>query len=107
MNRARKGRELEHRARKRLEAQGYYVVRAAASLGLWDLVAIARRNKGAAWTTLQEWGPMRVVQVRSNRRPRSHEMRKLRHWHLRAPYLVRCEVWVWRDRKPAPEIEVL
>ncbi len=97
MNRARKGREREHQTRKLLEQAGYTVTRSAASLGLWDLIAI-----GDNWAD----HVLRVVQVRSNRRPRARELQVMREW-ARKHTLTRCEVWVWRDRAPAPEIEVL
>jgi len=53
MNAKRKGTRNEHRSMRLLEAAGYSVTRAAASLGDWDIIAI---------------GPVDVilVQVKSN-----------------------------------------
>ena len=40
MNAKRKGTRNEHRSKVILEAAGYAVCRAAASLGVWDLIAV-------------------------------------------------------------------
>jgi Holliday junction resolvase len=39
-----KGTRNEHRSMRLLEAAGYSVTRAAASLGAWDLVAISSKD---------------------------------------------------------------
>lgn len=44
MNTSRKGARAENLCRRTLERQGYTVVRAAASHGPFDLVAVARRR---------------------------------------------------------------
>ncbi|MBZ5574868.1 MAG: hypothetical protein LAO09_23690 [Acidobacteriia bacterium] len=51
-----KGTRNEHRSKALLEASGYAVCRAAASLGVWDLVAVGSTD-------------FIVVQVKSNRPP--------------------------------------
>jgi len=43
-NPSRKGRYYENLARKELESQGYYVIRSAASKGIWDLIAIDEKE---------------------------------------------------------------
>ncbi len=54
MNAKRKGSRNEHRAIRILEAVGYVCTRAAASLGVFDVIAIGRQG-------------MRLIQVKSNR----------------------------------------
>ena len=61
MNTAHKGRRAEHRARALLEAEGFAVVRAAASKGVCDLVAwnatsirLVSVKSGAAYASTAE-----------------------------------------------------
>jgi Holliday junction resolvase len=92
MNTAHKGRRVEWKTRDALEAQGYAVVRAAGSHGVFDLVAIGPKD-------------VRLLQVKANRWPGSDEMEKLRSF--RCPAIVSREVWRWDDRMPGPKVRVL
>lgn len=92
MNTAAKGRRLEHRSRRLLEAAGYAVVRAAGSLGTWDLVGLS--PAGVA-----------LVQVKANRPPSPADLEGLRDFPA-PPNTVKL-VHVWRDRQRAPDIREL
>lgn len=85
----RKGARNEHKSRRLLEAAGYSVTRAAASLGLFDLIAI-----GAAGVLL--------VQVKSNSWPGRTEMERLRSFLT--PPGCRKEVHRWRDWARLPDV---
>lgn len=61
MNAKRKGAKNEHRSRLLLEAAGYAVTRAAASLSAWDLIGVGSTD-------------FVLVQIKSNEWPRSPEM---------------------------------
>lgn len=89
MNAKRKGTRNEHRTIKLLEAAGYACTRAAASLGVWDIIAI---------------GPVDVVlvQVKTNAWPGSAEMETLTLF--RAPPNCRKLVHRWRDRQRMPDV---
>lgn len=89
MNAKRKGTRNEHRSMRLLEAAGYSVTRAAASLGAWDIIAI---------------GPVDVVlvQVKTNAWPGSVEMETLTLF--RAPPNARKLVHRWRDRQRLPDV---
>lgn len=89
MNTKRKGSRNEHRSMRLLEAAGYAVTRAAASLGDWDIIAI---------------GPVDVVlvQVKSNAWPGSAEMERLALF--RAPPNAKKLVHRWRDRQRLPDV---
>jgi len=92
MNAKAKGARRERQARMILETAGYFVVKAGGSLGCWDLVALG--PQGA-----------RLVQVKSNERPRPAERERLALFP-RLPYCTK-EVWVFFDRQREPAIEVL
>lgn len=92
MNSKAKGSRRERQARKILEAQGFYVVKASGSLGVCDLVALGVDG-------------VRLVQGKSNCRPRSAEMARLREFP--SPTYARKEVWVFVDHLPGPGIEVV
>ena len=87
-----KGTRNEHRSRRLLEAAGYGVTRAAASLGCWDLIAI---------------GSVDVVlcQVKSNAWPGLSETETLRSF--RCPPNCRRIVHRWRDRQRLPDVREL
>jgi len=91
MNAKAKGSRRERQARTILEMAGYHVVKAGGSLGVFDLVAL---------------GPQRVrlVQVKSNEKPRPAERERLALFP-RFPYTSK-EVWVFYDRQREPAIEV-
>jgi hypothetical protein len=87
-----KGARREYQARQLLETAGYSVVKAGGSLGIWDLVALG--PQGA-----------RLVQVKSNEKPRPAERERLALFP-RLPYCSK-ELWVFYDRQREPAIEVL
>jgi hypothetical protein len=89
VNAKRKGTRNEHRSRLLLEAAGYAVTRAAASLGMWDLIGIGSTD-------------FVVVQVKSNEWPRSVEMEALHAFTL--PPNCRRLVHRWRDRQRVPDV---
>lgn len=92
MNCKAKGSRRERQARKILETAGYHVVKAGGSLGVFDLAALG--PQGA-----------RLVQVKSNEKPRPAERERLKLFP-RLPYTSK-EVWVFYDRQREPVIEVL
>jgi Holliday junction resolvase len=87
-----KGSRRERQARTILEAAGYHVVKAGGSLGIFDLVALG--PQGA-----------RLVQVKSNEKPRPAERERLELFP-RLPYCSK-DLWVFYDRVREPAIEVL
>lgn len=89
MNCKRKGSKNEHRSIKLLESLGYSVTRAAASLGVFDLVAI-----GAADIVL--------CQVKSNRWPGAKEVEAIKSFT--APPNARRIIHRWRDRQSKPDV---
>ncbi|PYU28118.1 MAG: hypothetical protein DMG32_03635 [Acidobacteria bacterium] len=76
-----------------LEAQGWAVVRAAGSLGVFDLVAISRAG-------------VRLVQAKTNRGPSRAESARLAAFDNLPPNATR-ELWLFRDSLRNPQIEVL
>jgi len=87
-----KGTRNERRSARLLEAAGYRVTRAAASLGEWDLVGI---------------GPVDVVlcQVKTRDWPGLAEMETLTLFP--APPNARKLVHRWRERQRQPDVKVL
>jgi Holliday junction resolvase len=69
------------------------VVRAAGSLGPFDLVAFNPRG-------------LRLIQVKCNAKPRGLERAALEEFRD-IPFGTTREVWVFRDGQGAPEIEVI
>lgn len=55
MNRKAKGTRAEHRSRMLLEAAGYRCTRAAASLGVWDLIGIGMENVLLCQVKTRDW----------------------------------------------------
>jgi Holliday junction resolvase-like predicted endonuclease len=92
VNRSAKGRHLEYRSRRILEAEGFSVIRSAASKGAFDLVAF--RRDGAV-----------LVQVRASRWPSPSELEALGAFP--APEGMRRVVHRWLPRAAAPEIREL
>lgn len=92
MNAKRKGTRNEHRSARIIEAAGYAVTRAAASLGAWDLIGI---------------GPTDVVlcQVKTRDWPGTVEMETLTMFP--APPTVRKLVHRRRDRQRQPDVRML
>lgn len=93
MNTSAKGARNERKARRMLEAVGYTVVRAAASLGLFDLVSFGRVG-------------LRLVQVKTNRKPSRAERARIASFD-NLPANSTREVWLFLDRQREPKIEVL
>ena len=92
MNAKAKGARRERQARTILETAGYYVVKAGGSLGVFDLVALG--PQGA-----------RLVQVKSNEKPRPAERKRLELFP-RFPYTSK-ELWVFYDYQKEPTIETV
>jgi Holliday junction resolvase len=92
MNAKRKGTRNEHRSMRLLEASGYSVTRAAASLGAWDIIGISATD-------------VVLCQVKSNAWPGSAEMETLRDFA--APPNARKIVHRWRDRQRVPDVRAV
>lgn len=92
MSRYDKGRRLEYRTMRLLEGLGYSCYRTAGSHGEWDVIAIGPND-------------VKLVQSKANRRPGSVEIEGLRLF--RCPANMSREVWIWKDRKKFPVVEVL
>jgi Holliday junction resolvase len=88
----RKGTKNEHRSMRLLEASGYSVTRAAASLGAWDLVGISATD-------------FVVVQVKSNRPPSPAERETLTLFAC--PPNCRRILHIWYDRERMPRVIIL
>lgn len=89
MNSKAKGNRNERRTMKLLEAAGYSCTRAAASLGVFDVIAISATD-------------IVLVQVKSNEWPRSAEMETLKLFT--APPNARKLVHRWRDHQSTPDV---
>ena len=89
MNAKRKGTHNEHRSILLLESAGYACTRAAASLGVFDIVGI---------------GPTDVVLVQCKTRdwPGSVEMEAIRNFQC--PPLCKKIIHRWRDQRRQPDI---
>lgn len=92
MNAKAKGTRNEHRSAAILEAAGYRVTRAAASLGAWDLVGIGSRDVVLCQVKTRDW-PGRV------------EMETLREFKV--PPCARKLVHRWRHRARRPDVREL
>ena len=93
MNAKAKGARAERRARRMLELQGWTVVRAAGSLGPFDLVAFNRER-------------LRLIQVKTNRGPSEEEWEALSDFNC-CPPITRREIWLFRDGVAQPEVIIL
>lgn len=87
-----KGTRNEHRSRHVLEAAGYAVTRAAASLGMWDLIGIGSTD-------------FVVCQVKTRDWPGLAEMEMLEGF--KCPANCRRLVHRWRDRQRLPDVREL
>ena len=87
-----KGSRNEHRSMALLEAAGYSVTRAAASLGEWDVIGIGSTD-------------VVLVQVKTRDWPGLTEMESLRAFP--APPTCRKLVHRWRDYQRAPDVREL
>jgi Holliday junction resolvase len=89
MNGKAKGTRNEHRSMAILEALGYATTRAAASLGVWDIIGIGPTD-------------LVLVQVKTRDWPGSVEMESLREF--RCPSNAKKLVHRWRDRARIPDV---
>ena len=89
MNCKAKGSRNERKTIRLLEAAGYACTKAAASLGVFDIIAIGHAD-------------MVCVQVKSNNWPRSAEMALIEAFPC--PLNVRKVVHRWRDRARVPDM---
>ena len=92
MNAKRKGTRNEHRSRLLLEAAGYAVTRAAASLGLWDLIGVGSTDVVLVPVKTWDW-------------PGTAEMETLSSF--RVPPNCRRLVHRWRERQRVPDVNEL
>lgn len=92
MNAKAKGSRNERRSIRLLEAMGYACTRAAASLGVFDLIAISPVD-------------ILLVQVKSNQWPRADEMEQIKLF--RAPPNARKMIHRYRDRVRLPDVKEL
>ena len=92
INTAAKGRRLEHKTIRVLEAAGYDCTRAAASKGTWDIVAMNEDN-------------LRLIQVKANHPPGPKERQSMAG--AKAPPLASTEFRVWKDNVREPLIKIL
>ena len=92
MNAKAKGTRNERRSKALLEASGYSVCRAAASLGAWDLVAIGSTDVVLCQVKTRDW-------------PGAAEMETLQAFA--APPNCRKLVHRWRDRQRVPDVREL
>jgi len=94
MNAKRKGRRLERRTIKMLEATGYLCIRAAGSLGPIDV---------AAFNTFG----VRLIQIKANAWPGPVEREGLRQAANGLPANATIECWRWNDNARQPLIKSL
>jgi len=88
----RKGNRNEHRSINLLKSCGYYVIRAAASLGEFDLIAMDAFS-------------FRLIQVKTNRWPGPEERTAM--LMVPRPDNATVEAWRWNDYERKPHIRVL
>lgn len=89
MNAKAKGSRTEYKTIALLEREGYRCTRAAASLGVFDVVGVGLFD-------------VVLVQVKANRWPGTEEMEQIRQFP--APPEVRKLIHRWRDRESVPDI---
>lgn len=77
---------------KLLESAGYACTRAAASLGVFDVIGIGSKD-------------IVLIQVKSNTWPRSDEMEQIKLF--RAPPNARKLIYRYRDRVRLPDVKEL
>jgi Holliday junction resolvase len=92
MDRKRKGTRNEHRSIALLEAAGYACTRAAASLGVFDIIGIGSTD-------------VVLVQVKTRDWPGAVEMETLQSFPV--PSNCRKLIHRWRDRKNIPDLKEL
>lgn len=90
MNNKAKGTRNEHRSMRLLEAAGYACTRAAASLGVFDIIGIGSTDFVAVQVKTRDWpGAVEMEQMRLFPRPSN------------------CRVLIhrWRDRQHTPDVK--
>jgi Holliday junction resolvase len=87
-----KGNRAEYKTRRILEKAGYACTRAAASLGMFDVIAIGPRD-------------IRLIQVKCARNASPVEREAIELFS--APANCSKEVWVWTDYARAPIVHRL
>jgi Holliday junction resolvase-like predicted endonuclease len=92
LNAKAKGNRAEYKSIALLEAAGYRCTRAAASLGVFDLVAIGQDD-------------VVLVQVKSNRGPSGKEMEAIKAFPC--PANARKFIHVWKDRQKVPDVRTI
>jgi Holliday junction resolvase len=92
MNRKAKGSRRERQTRDLLREQEYAVMKAGASLGIFDLIGIGKTD-------------FVLAQVKSNRWPESKEMEAIRAFEC--PANCRKVVYRWRDYVKEPDVMVV
>ena len=90
MNCKAKGNRNEHKSIRLLEAAGYSCTRAAASLGVFDIIGVSSTD-------------VVLVQVKSNEWPCSVEMEAISGFP--APANCRKLIHRWRDRQSLPDVK--
>jgi Holliday junction resolvase len=85
-----KGARNEHRSMRLMEAAGYSCTRAAASLGVFDIVAVGSTD-------------IALIQVKSNRWPCEIEMEDIRQF--KCPPSCKKLIHRWRDRQRLPDVK--
>jgi len=86
-----KGNRQERKAQKSLEKVGYYCIKAGASLGVFDLIALGKKEA-------------RLIQVKSNYcRPEEKEAIE----QFKAPDYAVKELWIYKDRIENPIIKII
>lgn len=91
INAKRKGGRNERRAKKELEMHGYKAMKAGASLGAFDLIAISRHL-------------LLLVQCKSNKWPSPAERKKIEQFD--APFGAIKMLWRYNDRKVKPSLRI-
>ncbi len=92
MNAKAKGNRNERKTIKLLEAAGYACTRAAASLGVFDVIGISATD-------------FVLCQVKSNDWPGSVEMESMKQFP--APANARKLVHRWKDRQSEPDVRIV
>ena len=94
MNCKRKGTRLEHKTIAMLKAAGYVCTRSAASMGVFDIIAINPLG-------------LRCIQVKANSWPRPDERESLRNASQWLPPNATIECWRWNDNARKPIIKTI
>jgi len=96
INTKRKGNRNELKSKKLLESTGYRGVKSGGSLGEFDLIMMGP-------------GSLRLIQVKSNRRPPPAEREAIAEFPIKTGDTLKVskEIWVWKDYAREPLIEIV